>query len=218
MNFQTTPRTRANDLPADLTQIGLLGIAAGSDDFIARAAKNRWSPRVMLEELARVELEDRAQRGLASRLKRASLERFKPFVDFDWNWPKEIDRELVERAFTLDFIREGRNIVFLGTNGVGKTMITKNLAHKAVFAGHTVLFRTAAEIITHLQVDSPELRRRRLAYYARPQLLCIDEVGYREAPFFNSTKNLFYFKSRVDKRTGIGDFICSHVTERCHFS
>ena len=48
----------------------------------------------------------------------------------------------------------------------------------AVVAGHTVLFRTAAEIIEDLQVDSPELRRRRLGQYARPHLLCIDEVGY----------------------------------------
>jgi DNA replication protein DnaC len=57
-------------------------------------------------------------------------------------------------------------------------MITKNLAHQAVVAGHTVLFRTAAELIEDLQVDSPELRRRRLSQLSRPHLLCIDEVGY----------------------------------------
>ena len=178
MSFQTKHKTPVSDLPADLTQLGLLATAAGCDDFIARAAKGRWSARVVLEELARAELDERTQRGLANRLKRARLKRFKPIVDFDWNWPEQIDRELIERAFTLDFIREGRNLVLLGTNGLGKTMITKNLAHEAIIAGHTVLFRTAAEIIDHLQVDSPELRRRRLALYARPQLLCIDEVGY----------------------------------------
>ena len=41
-----------------------------------------------------------------------------------------------------------------------------------------VLFRSAAELLDDLQVDSPEIRRRRLAHYGRPQLLCIDEVGY----------------------------------------
>ena len=178
MSSQTTQKTPANDLPVDLTRLGLLATATGCDDFIARATKGRWSARVVLEELARVELDERAQRGLASRLKRARLQRFKPIADFDWNWPEQIDRELIERAFTLDFIREGRNLVLLGTNGLGKTMITKNLAQEAIVAGYTVLFRTAAEVIDNLQVDSPELRRRRLAQYARPQLVCIDEVGY----------------------------------------
>jgi DNA replication protein DnaC len=178
MSSQPKSKIPTNDLPAHLTQLGLLAIAGGCDDFIARATKGRWSARVMLEELARAELDERAQRGLASRLRRARLKRFKPIADFDWNWPEQIDRELIERAFTLDFIREGRNLVLLGTNGLGKTMITKNLAHEAIVAGHTVLFRTAADVIDHLQVDSPELRRRRLAQYARPHLLCIDEVGY----------------------------------------
>jgi DNA replication protein DnaC len=44
--------------------------------------------------------------------------------------------------------------------------------------GLSVLFTTAAEIIEDLRSCSPEALRRRLARYTRPQLLCIDEVGY----------------------------------------
>ncbi len=178
MSSQTKTKIPQNDLPAHLAQLGLHAIAEGLDDFIARATKGRWSAHVMLEALARAELDERTRRGLVRRLQRSRIKRFKPIADFDWNWPEQIDREVIERAFTLDFIREGRNLVLLGTNGLGKTMITKNLAHQAVVAGHTVLFRTAAEIIEDLQVDSPERRRRRLGHYARPHLLCIDEVGY----------------------------------------
>jgi len=51
---------------------------------------------------------------------------------------------LIERALTLDFLSEPRNCVIIGSNGLGKTMIAKNIAHAAVLAGHSVLFRTAA--------------------------------------------------------------------------
>jgi DNA replication protein DnaC len=180
----------ATDLPAQLNQLGLHALADGYNDFIARASKGRWSAHVMLEELARVELDERARRSLARRLQRSRVKRFKPMADFDWNWPEEIDRELIERAFTLDFVREGRNLILLGTNGLGKTMITKNLAHQAIVAGYTVLFRTASELIEDLQVDSPETRRRRLAHYARPQLLCVDEVGY--LAYDNHAADLLY--------------------------
>jgi len=57
-------------------------------------------------------------------------------------------------------------------------MIAKNIAHTAVLAGHSVLFRTAAGLLADLDGDSPALRRRRLRYYARPTLLVIDECGY----------------------------------------
>ena len=128
--------------------------------------------------MARLEKIERSRRSLERRLGNARIGRFKPLVDFDWDWPKKIDRPLIERALTLDFVPEGRNLILLGANGLGKTMITKNIAHAAVLAGHSVLVRTASELLDDLQLDSSELLRRRLKKYARPSLLCIDEVGY----------------------------------------
>ncbi|MFQ5927195.1 MAG: IS21-like element helper ATPase IstB [Terriglobia bacterium] len=170
---QTNP-----DLVLQLAQIGLRTLSENLDDFLARATKARWSPRVLLEELARMEEADRARRSLERRLRYSRIGRFKPLADFDWNWPKKIDREIIERALTLDFIQEGRNLILLGSNGLGKTMITKNIAHAAVLAGYSVLFRTASEMLDDLQCDSPELQRRKLKAYARPHVLCVDEVGY----------------------------------------
>jgi transposase len=56
-------------------------------------------------------------------------------ADFEWNWPSKIERDVVERALTLDFLTENRNLVLLGRNGVGKTMIAQNVCHSAVLAG-----------------------------------------------------------------------------------
>ncbi|MDQ7005860.1 MAG: IS21-like element helper ATPase IstB [Acidobacteriota bacterium] len=176
MNSRTT--TPMPDLADQLARIGLHATAENLEDTIARATKSRWSPRILLEEIARSEMQEKSRRGSERRLQMARLGRFKMMADFDWNWPKKIDRDAIERALTLDFIDEKRNLVMLGSNGLGKTMIAKNIAFKAAHAGHTVLFRTAAELIEDLQVDSPELRRRRLTKYSRPALLCIDEVGY----------------------------------------
>jgi DNA replication protein DnaC len=156
----------------------LLSTSNSLEDFLARATKGGWSPRVLLEELARCEQTEKAQRTLERRLKRARLGKFKPLADFDWSWPKEIDRDLVERALTLEFIPEARNLVLVGTNGLGKTMITKNLAYAAATAGYSVLFTTAAELLESLQCLSPETLRRKVNRYVRPSLLCIDEVGY----------------------------------------
>lgn len=170
--------TTPNDLRSRLTQIGLRTTATGLDDLVARAGKGRWSARQLLEEIARTESEERARANLARRLSAARLGCFKAMADFDWNWPKKIDRPLIERALTLDFIAEARNLILLGANGLGKSMIAKNIAYQAVLSGHTVLFRTASELIADLSCDSPAQRRQKLSRYGRISLLAIDEIGY----------------------------------------
>ncbi len=187
MNSQTATKT---DLCSQLTQLGLKATAAGLHDLIARATKSRWSPQLLLEELARTEIRDRSDRSLQQRLHRSRTGRFRPMADFNWNWPTQIDRSTIERALTLDFIPDARNLILMGTNGLGKTMIAKNIAHAAVHAGYTVMFRTAPELLADLHCDSPQQFRRKLNHYARPSLLCIDEVGYLS--YDSSAADLLY--------------------------
>lgn len=178
MNSPATMTIPNHDFVSHLAQIGLKAIAQNLNDFIARATKGRWSPQVLLEELYQIESRERSRLSLEHRLRFSGIGRFKPMTDFDWNWPKKIERDVIERALTLDFIQESRNLILLGRNGLGKTMIAKIISYAAVMAGYSVLFRTAADIIEHLQCDSPQLRRRRIQAYARPHLLCIDELAY----------------------------------------
>jgi DNA replication protein DnaC len=166
------------DLAAQLQGIGLHATAAGLDDLLARATQRRLDLRTLLETIVQTETTDRSRRSLERRTLRSRLGTFKPIADFDWSWPKKIDRSLIERALTLDFLKDGRNLILLGPNGVGKTMLTKNIAYQAVLSGYSVLFRTAAELLDDVNCDSPDLRRRRIAAYTRPHLLCIDEIGY----------------------------------------
>jgi DNA replication protein DnaC len=167
-----------NELPVQLEQIGLRSLPAELDDFLARATKARWSPRVLLEQMVQAEVAERSRRSLERRLRLSGIKKFKPMADFEWTWPSKIEREVIERALTLDFLPEGRNLVLVGRNGLGKTMIAKNICHAAVLAGSSVLFRAAPALLEELQRQTPEGRHRKLRSYANVGLLCIDEVGY----------------------------------------
>lgn len=170
-SLAVTTTTNVTDLAIRLLKVGLQAISRSLDDFLARVTKSRLSPVQILEEIARLEEIDSRRRSQESRLRRSRIGRFKPIADFDWNWPKKIERGLIERALTLEFIREGRNLALIGTNGLGKTMIARNIAHQAILAGFSVLSTTAAELIEDLRSCSPETLRRRLARYTRPHLL-----------------------------------------------
>lgn len=133
-----------------------------------------WIP-----ELLAWEEDVRAARSLERRLSRARIGRIKPIADFDWTWPDEIDRDQVDDLFGLGWTSKAMNIVIVGPNGVGKTMIAKNLVKAAVLAGDTAQCTTASDMLNSLaEVDSISDLRRRLASLARPRVLLVDEIGY----------------------------------------
>lgn len=132
-----------------------------------------------LEPFLLREEQEHRRRSLERRLKDAHIGRFKGLDDFDWRWPKRCDRAAVEALMTLDFIKDATNVILIGQNGVGKTMLAKNIAHQALIRGHTVLFTSAGEMLSDLAaIDSDSTLRRRLRRYVAPDVLVIDEIGY----------------------------------------
>jgi len=191
MSSPTDATMNPNDnLHEQLERIGLRTVATQLNDVLANAARQRWSPRQLLEQLAQIEVAERAHRSLERRLRTAEIRKFKPMADFDWSWPTHIERDVLERALALDFLAEARNLVMVGANGLGKTMIAQNICHAAVLAGHSVLFRTASALLEELHRQTPEGRLRKLRAYANVSLLCIDEVGYLS--FDDKSADLLY--------------------------
>lgn len=166
----TTHDLTPDELRARLHQLGLFGLLAQWDEV----GDEPW-----LLRLVAIEEEERGRRGLARRLRDARLGAFKPIADFDWTWPRKIDRQAIEELFSLGFLGEGSNIIFVGPNGVGKTMLLKNLAHHAIVRGHTVRVTAASDMLADLAAqDSSTALARRLRRYTVPKLLYVDEVGY----------------------------------------
>ena len=162
--------TSSDDIEAALKKLHLIGCLA----HLGEIKNEPW-----LLHLIRIESEERTRRSLENRTRIAGVGSFKPMCDFDWKWPKKIDRGQIEDVFTNRYITEGANVVILGPNGVAKTMLLKNLAYSALHAGHQVLVRSASDLLADLAgQESSTARARRIRAYVQPAVLCIDEVGY----------------------------------------
>lgn len=172
----TTTKTPLAD---QLNVLGLRHTAAHLDDLVATATKRRFGPTETIELIVEQEGQHRAKRSLERRLTRSRIGRFKSMADYEWDWPKRIDRDAIETALRLEFLDGSRNIVLVAPQGLGKTMIARNIAHQAVLAGHSVLFVTAAQLLLDLAAqDSARTLERRFRHYCRQSLLCLDEIGY----------------------------------------
>jgi DNA replication protein DnaC len=175
----------SSDLAATLSLgevLGALGLhhAAQSLDVASQKAITRNdSPTSLLDHLMREELRVQVERRAQLALKRSALFPLATIDAYDFNYPKYIDRDLVLRAASLDFIANKTNCVFVGPSGVGKTHLSNAIGQLACLRGHRVRYTTAADLINDLVAgQAKNTLQRRLAAWASYDLLLIDELGY----------------------------------------
>lgn len=144
-----------------------------------QAAREQWSPLQYLARLIEGEALARQDRAIQIRLKEARFPMLKTLEQFDWSWPKKVNRAQVQNLFRLSWLNEKANVVLMGGCGLGKTHLAIALAHEACLHGHSVLFTTAVDIINSLAAAQTVGRLKlELKRYLKPALLAIDEVGY----------------------------------------
>jgi DNA replication protein DnaC len=162
-----------------LRHLGLDHAAANLDVASGKAIARADAPTALLDHLMREELRVQTERKTQQALKRSALFPLTTLDSFDFDYPKIIDRDLVLRAASLDFIKERANVVFVGPSGVGKTHLANAIAQLACLRGFRVRFTTAADLVNDLvAAHARNALHRRLALWASSQLLVVDELGY----------------------------------------
>jgi DNA replication protein DnaC len=168
-----------NRLRQHLEYLKLSAFQQGYGDAARQAAQHQWSHIHYLAQLTEAEVNLRSDRSIQRRIKLARFPVIKTLDDFDWNWPKKINRLHVQDLFRLSFTEKNANVIFLGGVGLGKTHLSTALAYQACLKGHSVLFASAIDIINNLAAAQSAMRfKAELRKYLKPSILLIDELGY----------------------------------------
>lgn len=171
--------TTDHPLDDDLTYLKLLYIRDNYNEVAQKAARNQWTHAHYLAELITAEANLRRDRAIQRRIRNARLPQIKTLEQFDWSWPKKINRMQVKNLFRLGFVADKSNVVFLGGVGLGKTHLAIALGYQSCLKGHTVLFSTAVDAVnTLVAARNAGYLKQELKKYIRPALLILDELGY----------------------------------------
>ena len=164
---------------AGLEQLGLTTALGHLDSVCQQAAAADWTYSHFLGYLLEGELAERHRKTVALNLQFSKLPYLKRLSEFDFDAQPGLDRRLIEELATGRFLYEGRNVVFLGPPGVGKTHLAIALAVLTAELGHRIYYVTALDLARKLAKAMAENRLHRvLNGIVHKKLLVLDEMGY----------------------------------------
>jgi DNA replication protein DnaC len=170
-------------LTAALKKLRLSGLLQTLEVRVQEAASHGLSHAEFLELIVQDELLVRSDRTVQRRLKAAAFREQKTLEDFDWAFNASIKKKQVYELATGRFIREHRDVLWLGAPGIGKSHLVQALGYQAVKMGFVVLYRSIFDVVRDFLHDEAFGEQEKvLAKYLKPELLIIDDMGMKQLP------------------------------------
>ena len=184
------------NIRTQLRDFKLSGIYQSLDDRLAYAKEKSLSYMDFLSLLLEDEANNRRDNSYKKRYSKAKLPAHKTIEDFDFNFQPSIDKRTINDCLTCHFINEKRNIVFIGNPGTGKSHLSTAVAISALRKNYKVLFTTTAQMLHDLHISKADNSyTKKLDFYLAPDLLVIDELGFKKIPNY-SADDFFEIVSR----------------------
>ena len=108
-----------HQLTAPLKQLRLSGILETLEARHRQAIEGKWTYIEFLARLLEDEVERRAQKQLALRVRRAAVNTTKTLEGFDFSVNPSINRQQLLQLASGDYIRQKRNVLICGPSGDG---------------------------------------------------------------------------------------------------
>lgn len=165
-----------------LRDLRLSGLADTLDVRLQEAAGHQLSHAEFLELILQDELLVRQERQIARRTKAALFKEVKPLDQFNWSFNPSIQKKQVFDLATCRFIREARDVLFIGPPGVGKSFLVQAIGYQAIKQGHVVLYRSIFDVVRDFLHEEALGDDKVLGKYLKPDLLIVDDMGMKALP------------------------------------
>lgn len=170
-------------LVQSLKQLRLSGASQSLEVRLHEALANQLNHAEFLELVLQDELVVRSDRTFHRRLKAAGFRDLKTLDEFDWSFNPAIKKKQIFDLAAGRFLRERRDLLWLGPPGVGKSHLVQAIGYQVLKSGFLVLYRSIFDVVRDFLHDEAVGEHDKiLARYLKPDLLIIDDMGMKHLP------------------------------------
>ena len=174
------------------------------DLLIQQGLDERWNLWMFTAELLRQEKENRSENQRRHRIKNAAFPQLRYLNEIDTDALPPEARKALPNLETLDFIKEGRNLILYGNPGTGKTHLATALGIAACNAGYSVLFTSVPRLLTQIRECRNAMTLRALENkFERYDMVICDEFGYVSCDKAGAEMLFNHLSLRTDKKTTV---------------
>ena len=189
-----------NTLKARLKEFKLAGIYKSIEERLSFAREKDLSYTQFLELLLEDEANNRQDNSYKKRYTKAKLPAHKRIEDFDFSFQPSINKRVINDCLTSSFVKEKRNIVFIGNPGTGKTHLSISIGIKALMKGYKVLFTSVSEMLQNLNASKADNSYyQKVGFYLTPDLVILDELGFKKLPSYSADDFFEIISKRYEK-------------------
>jgi len=166
-----------------LKKLRLSGMSDTLELRLHEAQSSGLTHREFLELMLQDELNVRSDRQIERRTKRACFRDVRRLEDFDFSFNTTIEKSRVYELATGQFVRECRDVLWLGPPGTGKSHLCQGIGMALIRAGMLVYYRSVFDVVRDfIHDEAMEGHERTLDRYLKPDLLIIDDMGMKQLP------------------------------------
>ena len=179
------------ELRENLKSLMLSTMARGLEGHLRQAKEHGPGYDEFLLDLTVAEIMARTENRLSRRVREAKFPLVKTMEGFDFDLTPDLDIRLVRELSGCDYIKERRNIIFLGRSGTGKTHLATAIGVEACKNNYRTRFVSCYTLVNELiEARQDKDLQRLIQRYSRYDLLILDELGY--IPFSREGSELLF--------------------------
>ena len=178
-------------LLANMKILKFAGMISQLETCLRQAREKSEDYGEFLLNLTEIEVAVRTENGLKRRTRDAKFPLLKPIETFQFEAAPDLDTRLIKELLSGQYIKDARNVIFLGRSGTGKTHLATALGMEACRQGIRTRFVTGCGLANELiEARDEKILGHTMKRYAGYSLLVIDELGY--VPFSREGAELIF--------------------------